>query len=138
MADTGRKRPWLAAALAFVYPGLGHVYLREWFRAVLWFGLVISTTTLLVGDEVTEPLDSGVTLDALRAVYQNLPTVATVALLALTVLSMVDAYWMATRENRMADIVEGDKCPNCGKELDEDLAFCHWCTTDLEQYRTEQ
>ncbi|AXR79121.1 hypothetical protein AArcMg_0898 [Natrarchaeobaculum sulfurireducens] len=27
---------------------------------------------------------------------------------------------------------DGPTCPQCGKELDEDLAFCHWCTTRLE------
>lgn len=32
------KRLWLASALAVIYPGLGHVYLREWLRALLWFG----------------------------------------------------------------------------------------------------
>jgi len=132
MSDTGRKRPWLAALLAFVYPGLGHVYLREWLRAVLWFGLVFSTTALLLGDSVMAPLDDGITVEGLVTVSQNVPLEASLALFAITALSMADAFWMATRGNTEAEVVEGMQCPNCGKELEGDLDFCHWCTTRLD------
>ena len=132
MTQTDHKRPWLAAALAFLYPGLGHVYLREWLRAALWFSLVISSMAFLVGDSVSAPLESGVTVDSVLAALQSIPLEANLALLAITILSMADAYWMATRENAVTDIVEGAKCPNCGKELDDDIDFCHWCTTELE------
>ncbi|MBV0923704.1 zinc ribbon domain-containing protein [Halomicroarcula limicola] len=137
MAETGRKRPWLAAVLAFLYPGLGHVYLREWLRAVLWFGLVYSTTALLIDGNAMAPLQNGFTLDNLLAAAQNVPLEASVAVLAITALNMVDAYWMATRGNVTTEVLEGTKCPNCGKELDDDIEFCHWCTTELDQYRTE-
>ena len=130
---TDHKRPWLAAALAFLYPGLGHVYLREWLRAALWFSLVISSMAFLVGDSVSAPLESGVTVESATAALHAVPMEANLALLAITVLSMADAYWMATRENEMTDVIEGAKCPTCGKELDEDIDFCHWCTTKLEQ-----
>ncbi|GGN85148.1 MULTISPECIES: zinc ribbon domain-containing protein [Haloarcula] len=133
MTDTGRKRPWLAATLALLYPGLGHVYLREWLRAVLWFGLVVSTSTLLIGDEVVAPLQDGFTVDNVLAVSEALPVEVAVALLAIRALSMADAYLMATRENEATEIVAGAKCPNCGKELDEDIDFCHWCTTELDR-----
>jgi len=133
MTDTGRKRPWLAAILAFIYPGLGHVYLRKWFRAVLWFALVVSTTTLLVDEAAIAPLDGGLSLDAVVAASQNIPFEASIALLAITMLSMADAFWMATRENAEAEVVEGEACPHCGKELEADLDFCHWCTTELNQ-----
>ena len=134
MTETGRKRPWLAVVLAFIYPGLGHVYLREWLRAVLWFGLVVSTTTLLVGEEV---LPDSFTLDALVAASRAMPLEASISLLAITVLSMADAYWMAARGNRTAEVVSGQTCPVCGKELDEDLDFCHWCTTELKRVEPE-
>ena len=132
MSDTGRKRPWLAALLAFVYPGLGHVYLREWLRAVLWFGLVFSTTALLLGGSVMAPLDDGITVEGLVTVSQNVPLEASLALFAITALSMADAFCMATRGNTEAEVVEGMQCPNCGKELEGDLDFCHWCTTRLD------
>jgi hypothetical protein len=133
MTDTGRKRPWLAAILAFIYPGLGHVYLREWLRAVLWFGLVVSTTTLLIDESVAAPLSDGLSVEALLTVSQSIPLGASVALFAITALSMVDAFWMATRGNEQTEVVEGAACPHCGKELEDDLDFCHWCTTRLER-----
>ncbi|MDS0281115.1 zinc ribbon domain-containing protein [Haloarcula onubensis] len=132
MSDTGRKRPWLAAILAFIYPGLGHVYLREWLRAVLWFGLVFSATALLVEESVMAPLSDGLSVDALLAVSQGIPTETSMVLFVITVFSMADAFYMATRENVETEVVEGTKCPNCGKELEDDLDFCHWCTTRLD------
>jgi len=133
MTDTGRKRPWLAALLAFIYPGLGHVYLREWLRALLWFGLVFSTTTLLIDDSLMAPLSDGVSVDALLTVTRNVPMEASVVLFAITAFSMADAFYMATRGNAEAEVAEGATCPHCGKELEDDLDFCHWCTTELDR-----
>ncbi|MBX0286137.1 zinc ribbon domain-containing protein [Haloarcula salinisoli] len=133
MTDTGRKRPWLAALLAFIYPGLGHLYLREWLRALLWFGLVFSTTTLLINDSMVAPLSDGVSLEALLTVSRSIPIEASVVLFVITAFSMADAFYMATRGNAEAEVVEGAKCPHCGKELEDDLDFCHWCTTKLDR-----
>lgn len=133
MTDTERKRPWLAALLAFIYPGLGHVYLREWVRALLWFGLVISTTTLLITDSVVAPLDDGFSIEAVLSVGQSVPLEVSLILFVITAVSMADAFYMATRGNTETEIVEGAKCPHCGKELEDDLDFCHWCTTKLDQ-----
>ena len=132
MTGTGRKRPWLAAVLAFV-PGVGHVYLREWFRATLWFGLVVSTFTLLLSESALATLSGSVSADAVVAFARQVPPEAWAALVAVTLLSMADAFWMASRENAETDVVEGASCPNCGMELDEDLEFCHWCTTKLDR-----
>jgi uncharacterized paraquat-inducible protein A len=135
VAKTKQKRPWLAAALAFLYPGLGHIYLREWLRAILWFGLVVSTSTLLVGEAA---IPDALSVDAFVTASQAMSAEATIALLAITVLSMADAYWMASRANESAEaetdtVAEGESCPHCGKELDEDISFCHWCTTEIER-----
>ncbi|MFB6307835.1 MAG: zinc ribbon domain-containing protein [Haloarculaceae archaeon] len=121
--------------MAFVYPGLGHLYLREWLRSLLWFGLVVTTSMLLVPASV---YPSEVSVDAMMAAYEALPTEATLSMLVVTLFSMADAYWIATRQtNRQQPTPEGDQegaaCPNCGKELDEDLTFCHWCTTRLDE-----
>ena len=35
--STGVRRPWLAAALSVIVPGLGHLYLARYRRAALWF-----------------------------------------------------------------------------------------------------
>jgi len=113
-------------------PGLGHVYLREWLRAVLWFGLILTSTTILVP---ASPEPAEFTLEAIfqasLAAAESLPLRNQIALFTLTSISMADAYWIATQGNRNAAAAEGVRCPACGKEVDEDLEFCHWCTTEL-------
>lgn len=133
MAETDRKRPLLAAFLAMVSPGLGHLYLREWLRAVAWFGVILSATSILVPTAaMPATLSAEAVFDAWMQVSETVPVENQVALLAVSTLSMADAYWMANRGNKRAAMVEGTTCPYCGNELDEDLSFCHWCTTELE------
>jgi hypothetical protein len=124
------KRPWLAALLAFVHPGLGHVYLREWTRALLWFALVLTSASLLIPETAAPQAFS---LESLRTMSEAMPTETVVVIVGITLLSMVDAYWIATRQNRSQQLEEdGATCPNCGKEIDADIDFCHWCTTELQ------
>lgn len=130
MGHSREKRPWLAALLALPMPGLGHVYLREWLRAALWFGLVLSVAWWLVPPSVYAQTE--LTVDSLMAASRQVPTAANVAILFVTSLSMLDAYLMASRGNQERAVEAGNSCPNCGRELDEDLEFCHWCTTELE------
>ncbi|MEF8882352.1 MAG: zinc ribbon domain-containing protein [Halapricum sp.] len=127
-----QKRPWLAAVLSLLYPGVGHVYLREWFRAMLWFGLVFAASFVLVPDgAVPETLSVSAMLEASRAI----PLYNTLALLSLTVFSMIDAYTLAKR--RSVELTRPDdtpvrKCPSCGHTLDDDdLDFCPWCAEPL-------
>jgi hypothetical protein len=120
-------------------PGLGHVYLREWLRAVVWFGLMLSATSILI--PVT-PTPGELTLTAIVnssvAAAEGVPLRNQLALFALTSLSMADAYWIATRGNAEAAADDGFSCPHCGRELDEDISFCHWCTTRLEYPEQEE
>jgi len=129
VSRTDRKRPWLAAILAVVSPGLGHVYLREWLRAVLWFGLLLGSTLVLVPESVLT-VDT-VSLEAVMDASRTISERNQLAMTAIVILSGADAYWMASQGNRRAAAAEGARCPHCGKELDEDLEFCHWCTTRL-------
>jgi hypothetical protein len=137
-----QKRPWLAALLAFVQPGLGHVYLRAWVRALLWFGLWVVTVLFIApipeaGGGVVETL-----LRAMSA-FGALSLEASLAIVSVTVFSTLDAYWLAARTNEYRD-PESPRCPNCGHEVDADLEFCHWCTEPLEwddrpvTHRTEE
>lgn len=117
----------MAILLAFVYPGLGHVYLREWGRALLWFILAVGSVVLLA----PTPETGGATgLGALVAASQQIPVVALLALASVTVFSMVDAYLLAVRRPREQS---GPSCPHCGRELDKDIDFCHWCTEAIER-----
>jgi hypothetical protein len=129
VAESARKRPLLAAVLGLVYPGLGHVYLREWARALLWFGLLILTGSLLIPDGV---YPTTVTVESLTEMSRAMPLRAVVALSAVTGMNMVDAYILASRSNETSQpVTEGTQCPSCGREVDADLEFCHWCTTEL-------
>ncbi|ELY56401.1 zinc ribbon domain-containing protein [Natronococcus jeotgali] len=127
---TSRKRPWLAALLAALVTGLGHLYLRRLRRAVGWLLASLVVTTLFVDQGAFQTLiDGTVTLETVLAVA---PMYAVIGL------SVLDAYRIArtpTPDRRSAaQSADGDattSCPHCGKELDDDLEFCHWCTTPL-------
>ena len=132
---TRRKRPWIAVLLAFLYPGLGHLYLRRWKRALFWFGLIVVVIMFLIPDSATP---ASVTLDSLFAAAEAIPVRVSLLILALSLLSVLDAYRLATRVNEMArpateqhEDRQLEECPSCGKELDEDLDFCPWCTERL-------
>lgn len=128
-----RKRPWLAALLAIVYPGLGHLYLREWVRAILWFGVILSAIVLLLPESAVPETFS---IEAYLTAAESIPLQVSLAIIGLSLLSVFDAYWLAQREDDSAVAQDGDgtqTCPNCGKELDAELDFCHWCTTRLER-----
>ena len=133
VAKTDEKRPWLAAVLALVSPGLGHLYLREWLRAALWFSMLMLATSLLVpASAVPAATTPGSVWQTSMEMAQALSWQAQAALLTVVLLSVLDAYRIATEINAAAAIEEGEQCPYCGKPLDDDIEFCHWCTTELE------
>jgi uncharacterized paraquat-inducible protein A len=132
---TPRKRPWIAVLLAVLYPGLGHVYLREWGRALLWFVLVIVSSTFLIPDGA---VPASLSVDALVGAAGAIPLEVSLLILALSFVSVLDAYWLATRINERTQPtvddqgrVTAENCPNCGKELDDDIEFCPWCSERL-------
>lgn len=139
------KRPWLAAVLAVIYPGLGHLYLRRWFRALAWFLLVFLTVQITLPPSAL-PESGEFSIEAVLAASQALPIEATFALLVLTILNIADAYYLArqrsteaagrsepmeTIQDAVGDDSTGDEspdhCPHCGRTTDTDLDFCQWC-----------
>ena len=133
MTDTkSEKRPWLGALLAFLLPGLGHVYLKEWLRSAMWFAFAVSAVLLFV--PLPESAITGATsvsgaYEAAVQATENLPLEALLPIWVVRIFSAVDAYWLALQRNREAE--PGKRCPACGKPVDEDLDFCQWCTTPL-------
>jgi len=115
--------------LTVIVPGLGHAYLRLWGRALLWFLLVVGTLVALVPG-----WSSASSVDDLVAIAEGLDPVVSLVLLGVSVLCLLDAYLMTSRHN---DRARGDRtgamasCPECGRELDGDIDFCHWCTARL-------
>ena len=155
MTDRSRRRPWLAALLAFVVSGLGHAYLRHWARAFAWYAAVTATLVFFVPDAAVDRLVSG-----------DPPPVADIGPAVVVVAaSVIDAYVLAHRNNRelereqraaasdwtgprtgTADTddteptgshrragaddeasAETVACPHCGRETDPSFDFCQWC-----------
>jgi hypothetical protein len=127
-----RNNPLLAALLGTVVTGLGHFYLRRWLRALAWLGLTVIASVLFVPEATISALSSGTLTDPLSI----LPIVL------ISAASALDAYLIAKirrQTNRFqanntvgptgAD--ESPACPACGKPVDPDLEFCHWCTTEF-------
>lgn len=119
--------------LTVLIPGLGHIYLKLWLRAILWLALYVTATTLVLPDGSTPDSFS---IDAFMSAGEAIPLEAALLVLGISVLCLVDAYLMTNQINSRVKRATGEApqaCPNCGKELDGDLTFCHWCTTELEE-----
>ncbi|ELZ59379.1 MULTISPECIES: DUF7575 domain-containing protein [Halorubrum] len=159
-------RPVLAAVLALVLPGLGHLSLRRWGRALLWLLTIVGGGVALFALYGVEPVDP---LADPAAVSAAIPTDVALPIALLFTLSSIDAYLVGradVAERERADAAaeamrrrtagaDGDDapgsgrvppsgavsgedgetlevtCPNCGKETDGDIDFCHWCTEPL-------
>jgi len=125
--STSRKRPWLAAVLGALGTGFGHLYLRRWRRGLAWIGVLLGVTVLFVDPAAAEAFAAGNAVDLL----------AIAPILVVGSLSVFDAYLLAHAQNavaRLSETADGQltTCPNCGKELDTELEFCHWCTTEID------
>lgn len=121
-----RKRPWLAALLGALATGFGHLYLRRWRRGLAWVGILFGVMVFFVDPAAVEALANWSAVDPL----------AIAPILLVGSLSVVDAYLLAHAHNTVARLTSASErhlthCPNCGKELDTDLEFCHWCTTKI-------
>ncbi len=132
------KRAVIAGFLGMVYPGLGHVYLREWLRALAWFGVAVATAALVVPDSAIEAARTG-GLDAIIEASRNLPSNTVLALLLVRVVTAIDAVLIALDLGPTTDDESGElTCPNCGRELDKDIEFCHWCTVRVDYPADDQ
>lgn len=125
--SVSRKRPWLAALLAALATGLGHLYLRRWRRAVGWLVVLLVATVLFVEPATVDALAAGGSVDPL----------AVAPILLVGSGSVVDAYLLAHVHNRVAHPTRASaeglaECPNCGREVEADLEFCHWCTAEFD------
>ncbi|MFB6254882.1 MAG: hypothetical protein ABEI06_09755 [Halobacteriaceae archaeon] len=122
-------RPWIAAVLAFVYPGLGHIYLRSWLRAAMWFLLAFLTASFIIPEQAITAFEQG-GLTSFLQVTSSLPLSTLFPLFVVRLLNIVDAF-LTGRSQSQSPQPDHPTCPECGKELDDDLDFCPWCTTRL-------
>ena len=88
-------RPILAAVLAMLFPGLGHLVLRQWKRALLWFVTIMSGGVALLLLYDVDVAGSGSSPTEAAAA---LPIDVTLPLLLLYGLSALDAYLVGRAE----------------------------------------
>ena len=143
--NENRRRSVITVLLAvggavFGVAGVGHAYLREWKRALLWFLLALFGGAALVVSAAGDTVPSSVF---------DLPPTVVAGIFFILFISVVDAYLVSVRKANATtsvpvpnDIANGETpaaatdgepaatvtCPHCGRETDPELDFCTWCT----------
>ncbi|ELZ37869.1 hypothetical protein C471_12226 [Halorubrum saccharovorum DSM 1137] len=98
-------RPLLAAVLAMALPGLGHLTLRRWGRALLWHLTIVGGGVALFA-LYDVPVEPTVSVTEAAETAAALPTDVTLPIVVLYALSAVDAYLVGRAdiaERRRAD-----------------------------------
>ncbi|MDZ5812370.1 DUF6677 family protein [Halorubrum sp. AD140] len=96
-------RPVLAAVLALVFPGLGHLVLRRWGRALLWHVTIVGGGVALL---TLYDVDASGSVTAPTEAAAALPTDVALPIALLSVLSAADAYLVgraAVAERKRSD-----------------------------------
>lgn len=119
----------IAVGLSILYPGLGHIYLRKWIRALAWFSIALLAAMLVMPVELVEATETE-GLSVLLETSEYLSLEAITALFAIRILNAIDAAIIAIKPTKVEQ--GGNNCPNCGGELDDELDFCPWCTARLD------
>ena len=123
-----------AAGLSVFMPGAGHALIRDWLRAFVFAALYISAVLLFF--PTGEIAAAGSMSEAMDIVTAETDTMSQFALSFLVLFAAIDATFRALGfppgSSGSGESSDGPTCPECGKELDDDLEFCHWCTTRLE------
>ncbi|MFW6436261.1 MAG: DUF7575 domain-containing protein [Halococcoides sp.] len=128
--DSGRFRAWIAVFLTLFFPGLGHLYVRAYYRAVPWIVLDIAVTAWIA---TTVSLPETLSVEALVEISQSVPMEAQIVSTSMTLVAALDVYLIVRMEQGTAG-EDATRCPSCGKDIEEfeDLDFCPWCTDRLE------
>ncbi|WP_049922783.1 DUF7575 domain-containing protein [Halopiger djelfimassiliensis] len=124
-------RALVAAGLSLLMPGAGHAFNRDWLRAALFAGLFITAAAIFLPTEQIAATES--MAESMDVVAAETDTRAQFLFSFIALFAALDATFRALEfPPTSAGSSEGPTCPECGKELDEDLEFCHWCTARLE------
>ncbi|WP_255169765.1 zinc ribbon domain-containing protein [Natrononativus amylolyticus] len=124
-------RALVAAGLSVILPGAGHALLRDWVRALLFAGLFVSAVAIFLP---TDQLSAASSMTgAVDTAMEGTGTMDRFVLSFIVLFAAIDATIRALGLPRNSSASgDGPTCPQCGRELDEELEFCHWCTTRLE------
>lgn len=132
-----RLRPYVAGLLGTIATGFGHFYLRRWLRGLGWIALAFAVTVAFVPLETLEAMGESGVVGEQADLYP-----AMIVQLAGAFDAFLLEFWSSSSDESGdapataavdADAAAADTvaCPNCGKEVDADLDFCHWCTTEF-------
>ena len=125
--------------LALAYPGLGHLYLGLWQRALIWLAVVVGTSWLPLVFFTVPGVSPEFTLESFLASARALPLWLPLAILVALAASVVDAYRLAERgatrtRSRGPPDSATVRCPHCHKQLDDPtMDFCQWCAEPLDE-----
>ena len=129
-------RAILAAGLSVILPGAGHVLSRDWLRAAAFAGLFLAASAFLLPIEqlaAAEPTSYDEAITQATAMAADVDPMAQFSLSFIALFATIDAAFRALGYPSGGDgNTDGTTCPECGKDVDPDLEFCHWCTTRLE------
>lgn len=125
-----------AAVLSFIMPGAGHALLRDWARALLFAGLFGLSIYFFVPTEAM--MNAETMTGAAEAMNTEMSRMNQFFLMFIVLFAAIDSTFRALGfPPNSSQNTDGPTCPSCGKELDDDLSFCHWCTTRLERPEDE-
>ncbi|ELY60358.1 zinc ribbon domain-containing protein [Natronococcus sp. A-GB1] len=126
-------RALAAAGLSVLLPGAGHVFIRDWIRGLAFGGIFVASLAILFPTDQIAAADS--LSGAVSVITTETDTISQFVISFIILFAAIDATFRSMGfppgSNNGADH-DGPSCPHCGKPLDEDLTFCHWCTTRLE------
>lgn len=133
-------RALAAAGLSVLLPGAGHVLIRDWMRALAFGGVFVAALAIFLPP--TEQIAAvGSVSDGMTLVTEETDTISQFVLSFIVLFAAIDATFRAMGfppNSNAGEDTDGPSCPQCGKPLDEDLTFCHWCTTRLEPIEDEE
>ncbi|WP_263017487.1 zinc ribbon domain-containing protein [Natronobiforma cellulositropha] len=120
-------RALAAAVLSLFLPGAGHALIRDWARALLFASVFALTVVLVLPFE--DLLETGSVTEAMDVISSE-PALSQFMLSFMLLFAALDAGFRAMSPPFGPTAAgDGPTCPHCGRELDTDLEFCHWCTT---------
>ncbi|WP_254533728.1 DUF6677 family protein [Natrinema gelatinilyticum] len=118
-----------AVVLSLLSPGLGHIYLRAWVRALVWFGVVLSAVVLILPTDFLVTITTG-TAASIAGIDAQIPTVTLVILAVVSrVLCALDA-WLTQRQQTNGETHA--HCNACNRSVEVTVEFCHWCLEPVE------
>lgn len=125
-------RALVAGGLSVLLPGAGHALLRDWFRALVFTGLYLSAVALFF-PEPQQVMAAESLADSVEMVSDETEMMGQFVLSFIILFAAIDATFRSLGfPPNGSGTADGPTCPECGKEIDEELDFCHWCTARLE------